>query len=323
VRTTTSHGILYEANLTLTVTDLRPVYETLKFRDNEWVEITESLPTTPSNVNPPSLPSFASQSHPPGSDPSSEPQIPEIGPAEELRVLAALHRIGADLGEPIEIERNDKLQRIIVTGLGIDETRQADIRGALAALPGVNLQFVEPSAVRVPAEESARNTPRPPAGGSALVSELEQKMGRAKDARAIMDRVLDQSDSSLVRAHALDKLARRFPVSVETGLAPPDRQILTELWVTHIRAIENSRNVLVKDISTLLGPAAMPGARHPCSSWQECTPQFLKTSQELDQVLTRSLAGSDGSAESLGSEVRRVFARWVLALESYSSVPGR
>src|SRR5258708_7274396 len=37
VTTTTSSGILFEANLTLTVGDLHPVSETLKFRDRDWV----------------------------------------------------------------------------------------------------------------------------------------------------------------------------------------------------------------------------------------------------------------------------------------------
>jgi hypothetical protein len=316
VRTTTPNGILSEANLTLTMTDLRPVYETLQFRNNEWVEITESLPITTPHTSPPS---FASEPHPP----SAERQVAELGPAEELRVLAALNRIGADLGEPIEVERNNSPQRIVVTGLGIDPARQADIRRAVGALPGVNLHFVEPSAVADTPPGPPRNAPRPQAGPSALVSELEQKLGRREEARTTVDRILEQSDSGLIRAHSLDKLAKRFPESVESGLAPPDRQTLAGLWTTHIRAIEKSRDILARDIGVLTGSLPVSAASKGCLSWQQCTPTFLQTSQELDQVLTRSLAGSDSSAESTASEVRNVFGRWLSTLEDFSSLTRR
>jgi hypothetical protein len=234
--------------------------------------------------------------------------------------LAALNRIGADLGEPIEVERYEKPQRILVTGLGIDPARQADIRRAVGALPGVNLQFVEPTAVADAPAGPPRNAPRSQGGPSALVSELEQKLGRREEARTTVDRILDQSDSGLIRAHSLEKLAKRFPESVESGLAPPDRQTLASLWTTHIRAIEKSRDILARDIGVLTGSMPVAGASRGCSSWQECAPTFLRASQELDQVLTRSLAGSDSSAESTASEVRNVFGRWLSALEGFSSL---
>src|SRR6185369_13046061 len=107
-----------------------------------------------------------------------------------------------DVGEPIEWERSS--DRITVTGTGIDPSRQSDLRAALGNLPGVELRFVEPGNVTLPSGDAQRA-----AGSGALVSELEQRLGRPEEARAIVDRILDQSDSSLLRAHALDKLAKR------------------------------------------------------------------------------------------------------------------
>src|SRR6185369_2311442 len=237
--------------------------------------------------------------------------VTEIGAAEELHVLAALNRIGADVGEPIEVDRSDETpSRITVTGLGIDAARQADLRAAVGGLQGVELRFVEPTTVTLPAGEAPRAAVRSQAGQGALVNELEQKLGRPEEARIIVDRVLDQSDSSLIRAHALDKLARRFPGTIESGLAPTDRQTLTALWTKHVRAIESSRNILVKDLAVFQGMETGIGTVQPCSSWQECTPGLLKASQDLDQALTRSLAGS---GESAGAEIRDVFARWLSA----------
>ncbi len=220
----------------------------------------------------------------------------EIGAAEELRVLAALNRIGADLGEPIEVERtSDSPSRITVTGLGINTARQADVRAAVSGLQGVELRFVEPSTVTMPAGEAPRATLRPQVGTGGLVSELEQKLGRPEEARIIVDRVLDQSDSSLIRAHALDKLARRFPRIVEAGLTPADRHTLVDLWTKHLQAMENSRNILAKDL-TLLRKAESPGVAQPC---------FLAG---VHTHVIESVAGSGPSTYAIAGGERRI--RW-------------
>jgi len=300
VRTTTSYGTLSEANLTLTSGDFRPVLETLKFRENNTVEITEALP-------------FEKPERVPGLPSSRKTPVTEIGAAEELRVLAALARIGADVGEPIEWERSS--DRITITGTGIDPSRQSDLRAALGSLPGVELRFVEPGNVTLPSGDAQRA-----AGSAALVSELEQRLGRPEEARAIVDRLLDQSDSSLLRAHALDKLAKRFPHEVEVVLDPSSRQTLTALWSRHLQAVETSRALLRKDLAVLLSAEANEAPAHPCSAWQECSPVLLKASQDLDQTLTRSLAGN---TVSTGIEIEDAFARWLSALDSFHALATR
>ena len=46
-----------------------------------------------------------------------------------MRVLAALNRVGADLGDPIEVSRAGG--EILVSGVGIEPQRQQEIKDAL------------------------------------------------------------------------------------------------------------------------------------------------------------------------------------------------
>jgi len=64
--------------------------------------------------------------------------------AEELQVVAALHQVGADLGDPVEIARESG--QILVSGTGIPPQHQKQIHEALDSMPGVVVRFQEPGA---------------------------------------------------------------------------------------------------------------------------------------------------------------------------------
>src|SRR5271169_6219162 len=106
LRTTTNSGELVEATLELSSQDLRAVEETLQFRNRERVEISE-LPDAPaSNPEAPKEAAEAVPALPPSPSKTDQPAgLPRwtITPGEELQVITALHRLGADLGDPIEV----------------------------------------------------------------------------------------------------------------------------------------------------------------------------------------------------------------------------
>ncbi len=131
VQTDSGSGELAEATLKLRTQDLRPVEGRFEFRDREWVEITELADETvpPSEI-------AASQSHaisghagtttgvtPDSAGGSSTSTFATAG--DELRAVAALHQVGADLGDPVEVSRNGS--EVVVSGVGIDPARQREI----------------------------------------------------------------------------------------------------------------------------------------------------------------------------------------------------
>src|SRR5206468_2522183 len=70
---------------------------------------------------------------------------PSASISDELQVLSALHQIGADLGDPIEVKRSDG--RVLVGGVGVSADRQKQIHSMLDGLPNVSVNFANPAAV--------------------------------------------------------------------------------------------------------------------------------------------------------------------------------
>src|SRR5207245_2764708 len=137
ITTTTADNEIVSATLKLRTTDFAPLQGRFEFRNREWVEMTELVDQ---QTKPASKIAGAAGGMPrqPGmpSGPSLEPAAaaPDSSSfSEELQVAAALHQIGADLGEPIEISR--QAGQIVVSGSGIPGQRQQQIHNELDRLP--------------------------------------------------------------------------------------------------------------------------------------------------------------------------------------------
>jgi hypothetical protein len=280
IRTTTSHGVLSEAVLTVRAKDLRPLDETLRFT-NELVEIRE---TEASETIVP---------HTPGTRIASQP-VPShlrVSAAEELRVLAALNNIGADLGDPVDVSRDDEHGALKITGIGIGPARQQQIRAAVRDIPGVVVSFtetqpIEKSSDRQPASQ-VMVTPR-----SAVHDELESHLGRGDLVGRFIDTLLGESESALARAHALRKLANRFPPDVERTLTPPEHRMLAELRARHLTALSSLSDSIKQRIVDVFGAVPRPSAIACGPNWQECTTAAVSASQKFDTLLNSALAGT-------------------------------
>ncbi|HEU0139724.1 MAG TPA: zf-HC2 domain-containing protein [Bryobacteraceae bacterium] len=315
IRTTTPEGVLAEASLTLRANDLRPLHETLRFRNNEWVEIVEAEPAG-------DMPSRQMEPPPPiaSSRESISPESVEETPAgadEELHVIAALNRIGADLGEPLEVRRETAERRILVTGIGIDPARQKQILGLVASIPGVSVQFEDPHPVESLPSEGVQAPvaagPKPP-----LHDLLKEKLGAGRPVEQFVDRVLALSDSALSRAHALHSLSERFPPEVERAFEAPDRSLLGSIRLQHSRALLSIADQLERELDTLLSGTvrerAPPGQ---CGTWQQCAAGILRTTQELDETLNLALAGTQPEPpDQLTSKLGETLDRWLQAVRT-------
>jgi hypothetical protein len=309
VRTTTSASKLIDAELTIRAADLQPVREILQFEAGERVEISE-LPDAPADRLPPV--SVAASRPVPGPPPGREPASDRIASAgDELRVIAALHRIGADLGEPIEVTRPNG-KDVLVTGTGLDALRQEQIRALLAPLAGVTVRFEEPQQPVPDEPENPRRDPRrETAPVTMLQFRLQSYLGGQAALQKFTDAILDASEGAMARAHALRNLAERFPQGEEQKLSPAERNILMTLRREHSGALKEFARRMVQLVQPVLAVPERPESDAPrAASWQEGAQQLLDSTRQVDRLWNQMLAGvsSDGAAQPTPHELASALA---------------
>jgi hypothetical protein len=233
IRTETESGDLLEASLQLSTPDLQPMEGRFAFRNSDWVEIT-ALPdeAEPVAASIPAAPE-ARAAMPVEPKPSTEITPSSLTPTvgDELRVLAALHQISADLGDPVEVSRND--HEILVSGVGIPLARQQDIEIALKSLPNVVVRFTSAALANVPAQTVVPDTQV----AGTLQTQIAQQVGGRAHFDELAAQVLDRSEPLMARAYALRRIEERFPSAVEAQLGPEDLATLRRMQREHTAAL--------------------------------------------------------------------------------------
>ena len=283
IHTSTPTGILSDVSIVIRAADLRAVEERFEFRNQEWVEISEA----PAEEPPP-----VTIAQGPSPDRAAAPQATL---ADELRVYAALHKIAADLGEPIEIQRTDRT--VEVTVLGATARREREIREAVADLPNTNLNFEQPQVIKSPAE-AGRTDGDGPAG--ALHSRLLSLMGSSANVENFTNAALEASESALARAHALRQMSDRF--RAKDQLDATNREVVRSIEADHLRALRDA----VRNLGKILQP--LLGKQESRASGQ--TPDartLLGAAQRLDTLLSVALAsaGSEEDPEKMIGRLRQ------------------
>ena len=295
IQTVADRGELESASLTLREVDLEPVEAHLEFRDHESVDVTE-LPDT---STPDGVPPAVTTIEPPvrHAEPS-RPAAPLSGaPApvsEELQVVAALHEIGADLGDPLEIKVSGG--RVLVSGVGIPAQRQRQIREALGRIPDVTVDFNEPAAAAEPPQPAE---PDIAAGGGptpAVQTRIEKQLGGHAAFERFSNRLLDRKEAMLAQAYALADLARRFPAGAEASLDARGRGVLNGMALDYAAAIAREAAEIQRVVEPVLPRAAPPPAPGPEPSWQAEAAAVLQSANRVDQLLTATLGVSADAA---------------------------
>src|ERR1035437_2311861 len=222
IHTVAAQGEIADATLTLGA-DLSPTEERLEFRDGEWVELTEISESFSENggmtvARKEEVPVRAAEtpSRPAAFTPRSEASI-----SDELQVVYALHQIGADLGDPIEVSLSNG--KVLVTSAGLSPERQRKVQTALQNLPIAELQFNAPQPAVAAPEASA---PVEAAGaGPAIQSRVEKQVGGRAQFERFSSQVLELDDAAMARVYALRTLAQKFPVDSESQLSVKDREL--------------------------------------------------------------------------------------------------
>ena len=325
LRTSTESGELAEVTLKLSTVDLHTVEGTLQFRNREWVEIS-ALPDAPepslnaSSRVPAAAPTLPAR--PTTSQPSLEAQPVLATPGEELAVLAALHHLGADLGDPIEVTRAGG--EILVTGTGIGLDRQREIRTELGTMPRVTVRF---SAERVPEslapEEHTSGRIFVGAGTGPLQAEIERRIGGRAPFEQLADQVFDMTDRFMSRAHALRRLAQRFPPGIEAQMTSGERRLLEQLRQEHAAALLENVTGVEGHIRSALGLTTEDTQPVSVSAlWQDETEPLYLAARHAETLLVALLGASQdqGQSPELPAQAAASLAQLRKLAQNYASL---
>ncbi len=312
IRTVAPEGEVATATLTLRVSDLVPVEGMLQFRDNQWIEFSEftESPDRSSDAHVASNVEAPERLAVPPSRLAVVPPRNSASVSDELQVLSALHQIGADLGDPIQVSLS--ADKVLVSGTGVPAEQRQRIQRTLESMPNVAVQFTEPLAAPVP-EGSAGSTPAPsgntraPAPNSRMQARLEEQLGGPAEFERFSSQILDLDEAANARAFALRSLARRFPAAAETGLSPQDRRVLREIARQNADTLASSLGTLehaLRPLLVSLGGAAAQPALSTQGAWQGSTEDLVRDTLRVQALVSVMLGLAPGqSSNQLPSEV--------------------
>lgn len=326
IRTVTASSELRSASLKLRSSDLQPIEGRLEFRNKETssletVEIAE-LPAEPSlaessPIITPVPPAIA------GSAPVTElSPAPASGAAGELQVLAALHDVGADLGDPVEVTRAPS--GIVVSGIGVPAERQKQIRDALSQIPHVDVRFKEPAVAADAPDVAPSSVPPTSTEGTRFQAQVERYLGGRAQFERFSGQLLEASEAAMSRAYALRRLAQRFPAGSEASLDPASRATLLRMCREHAAELaraEANIAALAGPILTSLGGSANAVQIRGTDSraWQPVTEDLFRSAQRVERLLATMLDGTPAAAPAadLPSNLLNAIAQVRATAQSY------
>jgi hypothetical protein len=307
IQTTAAEGDLAVASLTLRATDLRPVEGRFEFRNREWVEYEEISEASTTDGGTPDVTRLEVPMR--QAVPSRSAALPSGSSAsisEELRVIGALHEIGADLGDPVEVNLADGL--VVVSGVGVTPERQREIRSALEGIPHVAVQFSNPGTPGASVADGAVDADSP--SRSALQSRMEQQFGGRAEFERFSGLYLDQMESAMARVYAIRALAQRFPDGSQ--MADADSTRLRGLARQHLSVLTGQVNELHRALAPVLvslGGRSAQGRPASGRSWQTATEDLFRSSRRLELLLSNLLGATrEGGSANLPADVLAAFA---------------
>jgi hypothetical protein len=271
--TTSSSGPVAEASLTVRASDFHPVAEDVHLRDDNEIEIAEVsydvvgfASLTPdifgSTVQPPvlKLPATAT---------TSKVADDAESAMTELQVRSALHTLGADLGEQIDVQR-ERDGSVRVDGVAADDTRRHQLIASLQSIPRTQLHIETVAQVAEHQQISRVSGPvrvAVMAGATPLLEASLKQRFPDDDQRIIyINQTLSLAQGASARAWALNRLAERYSPQQIALLDTPSRQRLDVLLGDHLSALREDINRLQSQLGQVLSPSSNTAAANTASS---------------------------------------------------------
>jgi hypothetical protein len=235
-------------------------------------------------------------------------------------VVAALHDLGADLGEPVEVSRSGS--EVLVSGVGIPAGRQQEIKNALASNSHVIVRFSDSPPANV---EDQTSTPTDsPAGGDLrqLQSRFAEQLGGRANLEQLAAQVLDSSESLMAHAFALRRLAEQFPLAAEQELKAGDRDVLKRLRTEHSAAMRRQTAAMDRELQPILATVNGGGPTDssvPSEPWQAAAEELFQTARRLDKLVgvMFGAAPSDTPGGQLPAQLKTGLAQLRARLDIY------
>jgi hypothetical protein len=239
---------------------------------------------------------------------------------DELRVFALLRRLGADLGEPVEVSRQGG--RVVVAGAGVSPEVERRLAAELGTAPRITLRFAAPASEVPPPAARGVVTAELRPEAARLLAGLEQRLGGRANAEQALGELLETNDTLLAHLHALRRLAERFPPEVEAQLDVSERRLLAGLLAEHGAEAAALGASLEARARTLLAPASLTaGESLPAVavSWQEAAAGLLRLARHAESRLATMLEGAaqEESPEALVREWLAELARLRVETEAF------
>ena len=248
-------------DLTLRDGDYHAIAETLRFQD-ENIEMSEvdfsvlafesvdpAIFETPSSPQPAAIPVRPTV---------SAPSISDLVHAEaEARV--ALHMLGADLGEPIDISSDGK--EVLVSGLVDTSERKQDLLQALQTIPHLRSNLVSATEAAEKTDPLALKDDKPVVAVESaplLERELHATFPGPEAQTKFVNDVLETAMNAAGRAWSLRRLSDRYTKDIGSRLDMPTERKVELLIRDDARLLQQELNKL-QFLLTQLTPEMLPG----------------------------------------------------------------
>jgi hypothetical protein len=181
----------------------------------------------------------------------------------ELAVRYALHEIGADLDDALDIQSDAQHQSVLVTGIVPTPERRQEIVAALADIPHVSTPIrteeeVSNQALRPPV---TRLEPKIRAVHLPIEKELQEYFHDAAAVENFSRQAAGLTKTLMAHAWAIRRLAERYPAAGPHGesmLGPSGHQLLQTMRRDHRRAMSETTEELRVLVRPVLQPIAGP-----------------------------------------------------------------
>ena len=212
----------------------------------------------------------------------------------EMTVRFDLHRIGADLGEGIEISAAPP-DHVLVDARQVSPQLKAQVVALLANMPGVQLEVATPS--RGAAANVTKVIPQQAPSNTPPDQRLVMFFGSAEAQENYTRLVLETDNAVVTRLYALGDLAARWSPDQQGRLSATAKSRLESMVYDHAHEVLTETATLDKYLDPLLKAFDHPLNRNivPASgiAWQQASRTALEATQRVDRLLRSLLTTSD------------------------------
>jgi hypothetical protein len=248
----------------------------------------------------------------------SQPDLTEL----EIELWYALHRVGACLGEPVEVLRQPD-ETLLVRGVASTPERRQQLMAVLAAFMAnpavrVEMQTTEEALREIPAQEITLSATPQHVSPAPVHAFLEKYFSRtfkapSRAAERFEDEALSRSDGLMAEAWALRRLAERFTENPDADPHSRARSLLAAMVHDHLRELRlragETQEFLVPALSSIPATSALtpPGrrSRDAGDTWQHLLVGVFDDLASLNNRLVQLFTGGQNprSPESLVPEI--------------------